>query len=304
MLAPDELSAPDELMSLVTTGNRSRPLLRKGLERSGFFGARFRECAGRALLITRGGPNARMPLWLTRLKSQKLLQAVMNYKEFPVLLEAWRACLQDEFDMPALQQMLSEIESGAIRYTPARTEALSPMAQTVAWRQVNTYMYKTDEPRFAKRSKLREDLLRDVVFTPGLRPAVPVAVVNEFERKRMRLHPGYAPQKARDLLDWVKERVAIPWPEWEALLAAVRRDQGDEPEPVVEELRDKLVRIIPPDAADPLVAALETAPRILRCSRPPVSSRSATWPATRFREVTTSKESSSPCARPGTRRAR
>jgi len=37
-------------------------LVRVALEHSGFFGARFRECAGRALLVTRQRFNQRMPL--------------------------------------------------------------------------------------------------------------------------------------------------------------------------------------------------------------------------------------------------
>ena len=53
-------------VSLVTAGT-VEALLRNRLESSGFFGARFRECAGRALLVTRNRVNERMPLWMTRL---------------------------------------------------------------------------------------------------------------------------------------------------------------------------------------------------------------------------------------------
>ena len=219
VMAPD---APDaaELMSLVTPEN-VEPLLRGRLEGSGFFGARFRECAGRALLVTRGGVGRRMPLWVNRLRSQKLLDAVMRFEDFPILLEAWRTCLQDEFEMDALRQVLGELQSGRIAWSQARSETPSPLARTVSWEQVNKYMYMTDELRGAGTSKLRDDLLRDAVFTPGLRPRVDRSVVEQFERKRRRLAPGYAPPTARDLLDWLVERLAIPAEEWEALLAAV-----------------------------------------------------------------------------------
>ena len=66
---------------------RIESLLRTRLEGSGFFGARFRECAGRALLLPRAKFNERMPLWLSRLRSQKLLDAVLQYDDFPILLE-------------------------------------------------------------------------------------------------------------------------------------------------------------------------------------------------------------------------
>lgn len=84
----------DKLLSLLNPGS-VETLLRKRLEGSGFFGARFRECAGRALLLPRSKINQRMPLWMSRLRSQKLLNSVMQYNDFPILLEAWRTCLQD-----------------------------------------------------------------------------------------------------------------------------------------------------------------------------------------------------------------
>ena len=46
------------------------------LEQSGFFGAKFRENAGRALLLPRGDFKKRLPLWLNRLRSKNLLAAV------------------------------------------------------------------------------------------------------------------------------------------------------------------------------------------------------------------------------------
>jgi len=58
----------DEILSLVT-GTNLHDLLKNKLEGSGFFGARFRECAGRALLLPRRKVSERMPLWLSRLRS-------------------------------------------------------------------------------------------------------------------------------------------------------------------------------------------------------------------------------------------
>ncbi|MBU3916992.1 DEAD/DEAH box helicase, partial [bacterium] len=80
---------PEEVLSLVTSSS-VEDLLRKRLEGSGFFGARFRECAGRALLITRNNINQRMPFWMIRLRSQKLMESILRYDDFPILLETWR----------------------------------------------------------------------------------------------------------------------------------------------------------------------------------------------------------------------
>ena len=261
MMLPDELP-PAELLSMVTSATL-QPLLRRQLEGSGFFCARFRECAGASLLLTSGGKmNQRMPLWLSRLRSQKLMTAVMKYEDFPILLETWRTCLQDEFDLDSLRQALAELESGAIRWTAVRTAYASPMAQNASWRQINEYMYMGDYSTATATSMLRNDLLRDVVFTPGLRPTVSQTLIRQFERKRQRLSPGYSPQTPIELMDWVKERLLIPASEWKALLDAIHRDHNLESDEILSPIADKLVRITPPDAFSPLIAALEMMPRV------------------------------------------
>ena len=257
---PQETSA-EELMSLVDS-TRVESLLRKRLEGSGFFGARFRECAGRALLLPKGRFNQRIPLWLSRLRSQRLLEAVMRYEDFPILLEAWRTCIQDEFDLESLKKVLNELERGSIAWSEVRTAHPSPFAQSDWWRQVNQYMYMDDSPKPDQRSRLRESLLREVVFTPGLRPTVSSKVIEQFEMKRKRLSPGYSPQTVRELLDWVVERVVIPKDEWMDLLRAIRRDHEVDPEGFLDQLGDKLVRIEPGESDDSLVAAREILPQI------------------------------------------
>jgi ATP-dependent Lhr-like helicase len=246
----------DELLSLVTP-SRLRDLLRKKLEGSGFFGARFREAAGRALLITKRRMGERMPLWVSRLQSKNLLESVLEYGDFPILLETWRTCLQDEFDLENLERLLVELETGAITWSETRHELPSPFAQTMSWRQINQYMYADDTPTGKTRSQLRSDLLREVVFTPGLRPSVPKDIVERFVVKRQRLAEGYAPQSARDLLDWVKERLLIPLPEWQSLLQAIQRDHGLAEDELLLANAGKLTFLQPDDRRPPLVAAVE-----------------------------------------------
>ena len=260
LLLPHDISST-ELLSLVTSTN-VESLLRKRLEGSGFFGARFRECAGRSLLLTRNKLNERMPLWMSRLRSQKLLDSVLHYDDFPILLEAWRTCLQDEFDLESLRRMLAELESGSIVWSQVRTSHQSPMAQSGSWRQITRYMYMGDEPASGKPSKLRGDLLRDIVLTPTIRPTVARQIVDQFELKRQRLSPGYSPSTARDLIDWVKERLIIPISEWKRLLVAMGTDHGIDPAEMLEPASERIVRITPQKESEPLIVALETMPRI------------------------------------------
>ena len=90
---------PDELEELVVGE----------LGQTALFGARFRENAARALLLPRRRPGERTPLWQQRLKAQGLLQVARRYASFPIVLETYRECLQDVFDLPALKDLLHGI---------------------------------------------------------------------------------------------------------------------------------------------------------------------------------------------------
>ena len=261
MLQLPHEAAGEEILSLVTGFNFSG-LIRKRLEGSGFFGARFRECAGRALLLPRRQLNERMPLWMSRLRSQRLLDSVLQYEDFPILLETWRTCLSDELDLEGLARVLGELESGVITWSEAHTGSPSPMARSFTWPQINQYMYADDRAKAGKGSKLRKDLLQEVISIPELRPAVSSELAERFELKRQRLNSGYSPDSAPDLVEWAKERLLLPESEWERLLDAMRRDHGLDLEAIIAAAAARLVRVHPPKAAEPLIVAIENLPRI------------------------------------------
>ncbi len=252
---PHEIGA-EELLSMVSGANVEE-LLRERLESSGFFGARFRENAGRALLVTRNKVTERMPLWMSRLKSQKLLKSVQKYSDFPILLESWRTCLQDEFDVDSLRLVLDELASGLIHYSETRTHFPSPLAQNLSWKQINQYMYRGDEAVSNEPSKLRTDLLSEIVFSPGLRPTVSRDIVLRFEKKKQRLFPGYAPSSAAELLDWLKERLVIPGDEWEKLVEQMRTDYPESAEEWLAGVAPKITELFPAAGKTPLKIALE-----------------------------------------------
>ena len=77
------------------------------------FAARFRENAARALLLPRRRPGIRTALWQQRKRSADLLNVASRYPSFAILLETYRECIRDIFDLPALAGILGRIESGA-----------------------------------------------------------------------------------------------------------------------------------------------------------------------------------------------
>src|SRR5205814_6053395 len=111
----DVLLDPEQIEELVT----------QEVGETALFGARFRENAARALRIPRRRPGERTPLWQQRLKAQSLLQVARRYPAFPVVLETYRECLQDVFDLPALKRLLQGLRSRQIDLVDVETASAS-----------------------------------------------------------------------------------------------------------------------------------------------------------------------------------
>lgn len=208
LIAPHALD-PSPIMSLVSADNLL-PLLRVSLAQSGFFGARFREAAGRALLLTRQRFRSRMPLWVTRLQAKKLLAHVAGSPDFPLLIESWRTCLDDEFDLAALSSHLTALAEATTTVTVVQTASPSPFAASLAWDQIHRYMYADDAPDQANEASTPGELLDAILEQPALRPRLDPEAAAEFVARRQRTLPGYAPDSVEDWVDWIRERILLP----------------------------------------------------------------------------------------------
>jgi len=238
-------------------------LLRNAVERTGFFGARFREAAGRALLLPKAGPGKRVPLWVNRQRAKELLEAVRDHDDFPLVLEAWRSCLQDEYELDVLRHRLDEVADGRVALHHVRTETPSPFTAQAAWKQTNELMYEDDVP--TARAGARPDLVREMALSSHLRPLVAPDLAKNLSEKLQRLSRGWSPRSSSELLEWLKERLIIPESEWVDLLASIKRDHELEITDVVAGIAHRAVVIEPEgDVQGRLVCAVELLPRIER----------------------------------------
>ncbi|HUO70162.1 MAG TPA: DEAD/DEAH box helicase [Solirubrobacteraceae bacterium] len=154
------------------------------LSSSALFGARFRENAGRALLIPRARPGKRTPLWQQRLKSQSLLEVAKKYGEFPIILETFRECLRDVLDLPGLTELLRKLHRREISLVEVQTPTASPFASSLLFDYVATYMYEGDTPNAERRAaalSLDRDLLRELLGQEELRDLIDPAALAQVE---------------------------------------------------------------------------------------------------------------------------
>jgi len=124
----------------------------EALAGSAHFAARFREAAARSLLLPRRRPDRRQPLWQQRQRSAQLLAVASAYPDFPVVLEAVRECLQDDFDVPALAQLMEEIGRRDVRIVEVSTTAPSPFARSLLMGYVAQFLYDDDAPLAERRA--------------------------------------------------------------------------------------------------------------------------------------------------------
>ena len=174
------------------------------LPSTALFASRFREVAGRALLLPRRRPGERVPLWQQRQRSAGLLEVAAKYPSFPMLLETSRECLQEVFDVPALAEVLSDIRSRKIRMVTVDTDGASPMAQSLLFDWISVFMYGGDAPLAERRAAalaLDRDLLADLLGAEELRELLDAEVLATLELELQRLADGRRARSADELAD-------------------------------------------------------------------------------------------------------
>lgn len=119
---------------------------------SAHFAARFREAAARSLLLPRLRPDKRQPLWQQRQRSAQLLTVAARYPDFPVMLEAVRECLRDDFDVPALRQLMENVQARRIRMVDVASTSPSPFAKSLLFSYVAQFLYDGDAPLAERRA--------------------------------------------------------------------------------------------------------------------------------------------------------
>ena len=157
---------------------------------SALFAARFRECAARALLLPRRDPGRRSPLWQQRQRSAQLLEVAHKYPSFPIVLEAVRECLQDVYDVPALRDLMSQVDARTVRLAETTTERPSPFARALLFGFIGSFVYEGDSPLAERRAAalaLDSQLLSELLGRAELRELLDADVIDQVGSELQRL---------------------------------------------------------------------------------------------------------------------
>jgi ATP-dependent helicase Lhr and Lhr-like helicase len=120
------------------------------------------------------------------------------------VLETYRECLQDVFDLPALKRLLARLRAREIDLVDVETASASPFASSLLFDYIATYMYEDDTPPAERRAQalsLDRDLLRELLGQEELRELIDPAALAEVEAS---LQPK--PRNADELHDLLRLR--------------------------------------------------------------------------------------------------
>ena len=233
-----------DLAELLLDPEAVETAVRSELSGSNLFGARFREAAARALLLPRRRPDRRQPLWQQRHRSAQLLSVASGFPDFPIVLEAVRECLQDDFDVASLVSLMKDVEAGTVRVVEVTTRTPSPFAQSLLFGYTAQFLYDGDAPLAERRAAaltLDPDLLAELLGSDGssqiadlLDPDAVVRTEQELSGLTPERHARHGedvwdllrrtgPLTTAEVVERTREDVRPEAPGWLDTLAASRR---------------------------------------------------------------------------------
>ncbi len=179
-----ETDEPPSVEPFLLSAEEAAAFVTENLSATSMFAAKFRESASRALLLPRRRAEGRTPLWQQRKRAYDLLRVASRYAEFPMILESYRECLRDIFDMPALMETLRGITTRALKVHVVDSRTPSPFAAALLFSYVANYIYDGDAPLAERRAQTLSidlDQLRDLMGDADLRELLDADAIAETE---------------------------------------------------------------------------------------------------------------------------
>ena len=199
-----ETDAPPDPSLFLPGPEEVEALVLRELGGTALFAAKFREIASRALLLPRRRPGTRTPLWQQRKRASDLLAVASRFGSFPMLLEAYRECLRDVFDLPALTSVLAAVQEGTIRVRTVDTRVPSPFAASLMFGFVANFLYDGDAPLAERRAQaltIDQDQLRELLGEAELRELLDAEVMAQVELELQHLAPTHRARTADGVHD-------------------------------------------------------------------------------------------------------
>ena len=121
---------------------------------------------------------------MQRRRAADLLAVASRFPGFPILLETYRECLRDVFDLPGLVSILADIERRAISIHTVESHHPSPFAASLLFAYTGSFLYEGDAPLAERRAQaltLDHAQLRELLGSADLRELLDAETIVEVE---------------------------------------------------------------------------------------------------------------------------
>lgn len=176
---------PEGLLYRIDPG-QAQAVLEAVLPVTPVFSMTFRYNAGRSLMMGMKS-GGRQPLWLQRIRSTEMLEQLKGNRKHPLIRETIRECLEDQWDLQGVMEILHGIRSGMITVREVHVDMPSPMSLPFQWQVEAAQMYDY------------------APVTPGLQQAVNDQLKEQQRLTEGRLMPEKGIRPSREALAQVQD---------------------------------------------------------------------------------------------------
>jgi ATP-dependent Lhr-like helicase len=127
---------------------------------------------------------------------------------FPILLETVRECLQDVYDLPALDRLMRRLNTGEVQISGVTTTTPSPFAASLLFGYVAEFMYESDAPLAERRASvlsLDSELLGNLLGQADPGELLDPLVIRQIDDELQRLAPDRKARGKEGLFDLLRE---------------------------------------------------------------------------------------------------
>jgi ATP-dependent Lhr-like helicase len=154
--------------------------------------------------LPRRFPGRRSPLWAQRRRAADLLTVAARHGSFPILLETYRECLKEVFDLESLKDLFARIRQRTLRIVTVDSPRPSPFAASLLFSYAANFLYEGDAPLAERRAQalsLDIEQLRELLGEGRLRELLDVGAIEQTDRAlRLLERPLREPEELCDAL--------------------------------------------------------------------------------------------------------
>jgi ATP-dependent Lhr-like helicase len=124
------------------------------------------------------------------------------------LLETVRECLQDVYDLPALDRLMRRLNTGEVQISGVTTTTPSPFAASLLFGYVAEFMYESDAPLAERRASvlsLDSELLGNLLGQADPGELLDPLVIRQIDDELQRLAPDRKARGKEGLFDLLRE---------------------------------------------------------------------------------------------------